>query len=88
MNTTANQPTHKIFAIEDIGPEKSFFREIGAGWLNDKGALNLKFKFRPITAGIKLYIKDMSAESMHEPQGSMARQATAPKIVKRNRYVA
>lgn len=88
MNNTMNQPSHKIFAIEDMGQDRSFFREIGAGWLNEKGTLNLKFKFRPLGTDVKLYIKDLSAEPLSAGSPAENSKARAPKIIKRKRKAA
>ena len=43
--SSGNAPTHSLYHVEDRGEgEKSFWSEIGVGWVNKDGSINLRTK--------------------------------------------
>lgn len=43
----AAKPTHRIFQVEEREGKKAFWREVGVGWENADGSVNLKFAVTP-----------------------------------------
>lgn len=44
----ATKPSHRIFQVEDRGKDaKAFWREVGVGWANSDGSVNMKFAVTP-----------------------------------------
>lgn len=43
----AAKPTHRIYQVEEREGKKSFWREVGVGWSNNDGSVNLKFAVTP-----------------------------------------
>lgn len=42
------KPSHRIYQVEDRGKDaKAFWREVGVGFSNSDGSINLKFSVTP-----------------------------------------
>jgi hypothetical protein len=53
----------KVFAIEDNGGDRKYWREVGVAFRNQDGSLNLKLYMLPL---LKLQIREQSKKD--EPQ--------------------
>jgi hypothetical protein len=53
-----NKPL-KVYAIEDNGPEKKYWREIGIAWRNRDDSLNVKLYMMPL---LKINIREQGEE--------------------------
>jgi hypothetical protein len=43
------RPTHRVYAVRKIGPERSYWAEIGAAWANKDGqGFSLKLNLLPV----------------------------------------
>jgi hypothetical protein len=61
MNTTAKQPSHKVYAVTK-GNKRNFWREIGAAWAHADGeGFNLKLDMLPLN-GAEIIIRKPKAE--------------------------
>lgn len=45
----------KVYAIEDNGGDKKYWREVGCGWPNSDGSFNLKLYMMPL---LKLQLRE------------------------------
>jgi hypothetical protein len=46
---TKHRPTHRLYAVREIGNGKSSWKEIGAAWANQDGkGFNIKFDVLPV----------------------------------------
>jgi len=63
--TDKKRPTHKVFAILPRGGEndKNFWVEIGAGWENADGSINIQQELMPRDPSVTLQIRPVKEEN-------------------------
>ena len=55
MENTKNIPTHKLYQIRDRGEDrKSVWTEVGVGFTNRDGSINLLFNAIPLSGKVQL----------------------------------
>lgn len=57
MSDNANKPTHRVLAILPRGDKKPFWQQIGAGWTNSDGSINIKLSLYPADPSVTLQIR-------------------------------
>ena len=75
--SSSNKPTHRIYHVTKRG-EKSFWREIGAAWMNKDGkGLSLKLDYVPRAADAELVIREPLPETPSQDDGATSEAEAA-----------
>jgi len=65
MSENTKHPTHKLFAILPRGGEdtKDFWVEVGAGWTNSDGSINIRQELIPRDTNATLQLRPIEAKA-------------------------
>lgn len=59
---TNKKPTHKVIMGSPRPNDKTFWRDIGAGWTNSDGSINIKLEAMPLGTDFTLQIREIDEE--------------------------
>jgi len=70
------KPSHRIYQVEDRGKDaKAFWREVGVGFSNSDGSVNLKFSVTPHFAENTVQLRPYEEnEGEGEPKSGKAKK--------------